>query len=534
MNFKGLHIYKTIFIGFLLAINLSLQAQNDSFILSSPPQSEINFTFSLGKQSQIKYQVEKGQNPFLATKNHAWEFNANYALGFDQSYKISIGLIAGAGSFDAPFEITNSKFPGVTQYIGEDYHSGYFGISDQWYSDYYIALPLKVHYNIFHLGSKHRIWANAGVDFQYLFPTIDGRSYSQGYDSATYFQLIDFRYNKNPSHELKIRFNLGLEYRLQLPKYNELIFGINYAFHTSDMYSGTYEILQFDPNNAGHGTFSNRMDLLSFSLGYSINNKRKRYKQYQNHKNKLSDELILPPDTMPNIHEFRFGTNPKLYAWNPIEVPNTAATLEPKIDKYQITSFTFHYIKFITNNSAWYTGLDADFGAYNFILTLNKKDYPYLKQTYNIKHQELLHFLNIPIGLHHNVSLGKRSNIELSGALNLSFNLARNMSTGYSGPTTNSSYITLFNVNVDQINFITPGGQLNIGYSYETKRKNKWVIGVRGTMNFIKSYTMDYEILNPDKSYYQGKIDMQPFNLQLYWRYSLTGKRKRYMKAQGY
>ena len=63
------------------------------------------------------------------------------------------------------------------------------------------------------------------------------------------------------------------------------------------------------------------------------------------------------------------------------------------------------------------------------------------------------------------------------------------------------SGIVVIRADMGKINFITPSRQFNIGYAHETKRKNKWVIGLRGTMNFIKPYTIDYEILNPDKSY---------------------------------
>jgi hypothetical protein len=518
---------------FLLSVSINIQAQNDAFILSAPPQNEINFKFGFGAQSQIQYQVEQGKNPFLPSKNHAWEANATYATSIERLWKISTGLIVGAGSLETPFEITNEQFPGIDQYLENDFSSGYFGITNQWYSDVYIAIPLTFHYNLFQIGSKHRIWANAGIEFQYLFPVDEKRSFSVGSDTASTLELLEFSFIKNADRNFKLRFNVGLEYRFQLPYYHELSFGINYAFHSSDMYSGTYEILQFDPNNAGNGTFTNRMDLLSMSLGYSINFKRKRNKKYQNHKNHQIDELILPPDTMPNVHEYRFGTNPGLYAWNQIDVPNTAATMDPKVDKFQITSFTFHYLKYFKNNTAWYTGLDADFGAYNFNFAFDKKDYPYLLTSYTIQHQELSSYFNFPFGLHQNIRLGKKSMLEISGALTLSINLSGSYAVWYYGQVADSG-IVVFRADAGKINFITPGGQLNIGYAHETKRKNKWVIGLRGTMNFIKSYTIDYEILNPDKSYYAGKINMQPFNFQIYWRYALTGKRRRYIKAVGY
>ena len=524
---------KVLFLFILFSTNYFAIAQNDSFILREPPQNEISFKFSLGKQSQIQYQVEQGGNPFLPTKNHGWEINANYALRVERLWKISAGFTFGAGSFDAIYEITNEKFPGINQYIKEDLSSGYYGIPDQWYSDYFITIPFNIHYNLFQFGSKHRIWVNTGVEFQYLFPMLDMRSYSIGYDTATHFQLIDFIYMKNYDHKFKLRFNIGLEYRFQLPYYHELSVGINYAFHTSDMYSGTYEIFHFDPNNTGHGTFSNRMDLLSMNVGYSINSKKKRYKKYQKYKYNISNDLILPPDTMSNIHEVRFGTNPGLYAWNRIEVPNIAATMNPKVEKYQFTSFTFHYLKYLKTDMAWYTGLDADFGGYFLKFQFDKKDYPYLSESYSNEHELLSNYLNLPFGLHRNFRLGNKSKFEVSMALTLSISISGSGSYKYFSPSADST-IMVFKADVENINFITPGGQLNIGYSYETKRKNKWIIGIRGTMNFIKSYTMHYEILNPDKSYYSGEIDMQPFNLQLYWRYALTGKRKRYLRAVGY
>jgi len=278
---------------------------------------------------------------------------------------------------------------------------------------------------------------------------------------------------------------------------------------------------------------SNEMDLRSLNVEYSINDKRKQFKKYQNHKNKMEEGLLLPPDTMSDISEFRFGTNPKLYAWVPFSTPNTAATMDPKATKFQMTSFTLHYLKYINDKWAWYTGLDVDFGAYNFNINFAKSDYPFLLDNYHIKYQTLSSYFNIPIGLHRNIKVGKRSNIEISSALNLSINASGSGAINYYGNTADSM-IVVFAARVGKINFITPGIQLNIGYAYETKRKNKWIIGLRGSANFIKSYTIDYFILNPDVSYYQGKIDMHPINLQIYWRYALTGKRKRYLKAIGY
>ena len=169
MNFKLKQIPKTVLIILLSSISFSIQAQNDSLILSSPARNELNFNFGLGSQSQIKYQIEQGQNPFLPSKNYAWEANVNYAIGFDRQWKFSMGFTVGAAEFDPQFEITNEQFPGIDQYIGMDYHTYYYGMYSGWYGDTYIALPLKFHYNLFQIGDKHRIWLNAGVEFQYLF-----------------------------------------------------------------------------------------------------------------------------------------------------------------------------------------------------------------------------------------------------------------------------------------------------------------------------------------------------------------------------
>ena len=530
MNFKLKQIPKTVFIMLLLSISLDIQAQNDSLIFSSPARNELNFNFGLGSQSQIKYQIEQGQNPFLPSKNYAWEANFNYAKAFDRLWKFSMGFTVGSANFEPQFEITNKQFPGIDQYIGYDYYTYYS--YNSWYRDTYITIPLKLHYKLFQFGTKHRIWANSGVEFQYLFTLDEYRKFSYWVKPDSTLTLVGF-YDYRPPNKFRLRFNVGLEYRFQLPYYHELSVGINYAFHASDMYSGTYEILQFDPKHAGHGTFTNRMDLLSMNVGYSINYKKKRFKKYQNHKKGLRDGLVLPPDTMPNIHEYRFGTNPVLYVWNRFEVPNTTATMDPNINKFQIASLSFQYLKYFENNLAWYSGLDADFGTYDLNITFDQKDYPYLLNSPKIKHQELSNYFNIPFGLHKNIRLGDKSMLEVSGALTLSINISGSSAAWYLGQMADTS-IMIFRAGVGKINFITPGGQLNIGYAHETKRKNKWVIGFRGTMNFVKSYTMHYEILNPDKSYYSGEVDIQPFNFQVYWRYALTGKRKRYLNSLEY
>ena len=511
-----------------LGININLFAQKDSVFLNATPKREFNYSYSYGRLSDTKFHPISGPNIFTQSINHGWELSFQYAQRLDNKWKFSVAYVAGRGSFETIYRVNNETVPGIDKYFTNDISNNY-GRFNHIFTNTYFNLPLNIHYKIYQLGSKHDFWLLGGIGFKYIIPAkYVTKSYHSFENDTTQYNIYSIAYSNNPEENFKLRFNLGMEYRYQLPNYHELIFGINYAFHPKDMYTGVYETLSFAPELTGKGTVSYRMNLLSLSVGYSFNKKKKRLKQMKLHK----DGPILPPDTMVDIKELRFGTNPSFYLINP-KITNQTSTIVSEAYKRQALSLTVHYQKYFRDNWSWYTGIDAYYSFYSWEIIFPYNQYPFLKPYSRAFYDKLFAQISIPFGIQKDFRIGKRNFIELAAAPQLSVNL------GYVGHHTlfvhnnDTSYIGL-DVNTPLMNYITPGAQFKLGYTRNTKRMNKWAIGIRASIQFMKISTMEYSILNPDKTYYHGEVDFQPFDIQLYWRYILTGKRKRYLKTVGY
>jgi hypothetical protein len=243
------------------------------------------------------------------------------------------------------------------------------------------------------------------------------------------------------------------------------------------------------------------------------------------------EDSIKIPNNLPNIKEVKFGTNHFNFVWIPMGETQSISKFNNRITKFGFNP-SIYFNKYFLKQTSLYFGLDLDIAAYSYSIEFDKNKYSFISSNYvSFNHQDLNAFFSIPLGIEHNILIKKRFSIEFSGDIFVSYGIINQSGRLYShNIIEGENSIMVFEMTYHDLQNINIGTNINIAFSFETKRRNKLSIGFQMNTNFMPSYTINAKIIQPDKSYNNQSIIFQPTNLSFFWRYTLTGKRKRYLK----
>lgn len=510
-------------------ISISTYSQSDSLVKSLPPLYEYSFTSSAGILFPLEYQTYKGKNIIEPTKGYAIDFGFNYSYRFHPILKVSSGIKIGTSGREYLFKIDKKNFPDYAWVDENSYSSSAYNTNNNLYLD----IPFKVGCNI-EGNNKHKSWLNLGFDIFYLQSKENSLSYYCTDSLGVDHNIFNINYSINPERAIKFRFNIGYEYRFQFKNYNQLIIGINYYHNFSNMYKGQYEVFPDDNKYYGYGNILSNLNSISLEFGYSINNKKKQLQEIE-HYHKTKKTRIIIPDTIPNKNEFRIGTNFLKTSWFPIEQAEGFASLNNNHIWTPHIGFSMSFMKYFRQNMAYYIGLDYDYGNYFFNVSFNKdvyqKDIPYTF-TFN----EAFGNIIIPIGFQYNYPLNNKSNLEFGTNLFVSYS-----SLGSSGGSSmygildsNQRELWIVKKTYQEENHFGLGAGIKLAYTITTKNQNKFGFGCQLNSYLTSHYTINVDIIQPDKTYQRAEIKYRPTYIQAFIFYSFTRKKKRFMKQHGY
>lgn len=507
---------------------MNAYSQNDSILKSLPPVNEYSFVSSIGVFLPLDYSIRHGKNIIEPTFGHTLDFSFKYSYRFHSKWKIITGLMVGTSSREYLFKINNYYFPEYAWVDENSYSSSSYGLDN----GNYLAVPLKLAYNIWRTN-KHQSWLKFGVDFFYIQNRKNELEYYCTDSLGIDHNIFNINYEVNPDKNIKLRFCVGYQYRYQFKNYNQFVIGLNYYHNFSNIYNGEFEVFPDDNKYYGYGKISSNFNALSLEIGYSINNKKKQLKRI-NYYYKTKSTRIIIPDTMSNKFEFRIGTNLLKTSWFPIQQAEGFATLSNNHSWTPHIGFSMSFMKYFRQNMAYYLGLDYDYGNYFFSISFDKsvyqKDLPY-SYTFNQSFSNIV----IPIGVQQNYRLNNNSNIEIGANLFASYSSLGNVG-GYSSYgilDSNQQELWLVNITSSETKHYGLGAGIKFAYTISTKNQNKLGIGCQLNTHFTSYYTLNVDIIQPDKTYKRAEIKFKPTYIQAFIFYSFTEKKKRFLKQNG-
>jgi hypothetical protein len=527
MSYKLNQVVLLLMLGFIWSPVVSQDKANPYI-----PNSKIqySFLFSTGWVQKTNFTAISGPEVFQPRTNYT--MNGQFLLEWNFSHRLraSTGLMWRSYSFGNFGGMYKKKdFPMMNEDYEDDFYLNRFNI---WYDEHHMGIPFVFSYQLNKINKKHELWAEFGGNL-YLEAHMQGSISSGVVTDSTDITLYHMTYDKGQQSAVKKQFYVGLQYRYRLNNHHMLIFGLNATWQKDKNISGSYQLVPEYPTYDYHGTYDYSLNTLNLSLGYSINPLRITQKKMEYKMEERSSKIYVP-DSMPNKSELRYG----IQYLSLVYLNAYQANGEIRLDRNPRNNFYFgfelSYVKYKKNNLAFTIGIKPTIAAYNFEIDLN--GYPDISSNLQFSHpvQFFSPTLSTPIGIQYNQRIFPNLILEYEAHIGPALDISGNSSsswTYYYTDSLNQRKPYLF-MDLFRNSILVPELGFKFSVNAENKKENKISVGFGIQYYPIASYISTYQIKQSDGSFEAGEIKMKPLQGYLFFRFALTGKKRRYLKSR--
>ena len=498
-----------------LLIHHHSEAQSREELWKLKPVNEFGLQYSIGGLSNYKYQDTLGKSFFVPYHNRNFSISFLYSRLLKDNFKFSIGFGINGMETTQLIKFDTAQVPGTGKYINtEKYNTGLFAIGSVPYDYFYADIPLSFEYRLMNIRNRHQLWFGGGINIT-TFSHIDwGLGYQIGYNDSLNFTLyqIDWviglkKYVFMPSVKVYYSYNITPLHQLNI--------GFTARFNNIDILKGTYDFVPELPQSHAAGKISNTFSYVGMTVGYSFNNRRHSYLK----NSRLLESEKINPDRDESLPD-KFEIIPWLGLYG---LPFYPRNDQPGIATFQPnakTTFNFltglSFKKYINGNYSWEASMRFSATTFQLFPT-------YLSETTTM--------LDFPAGLNRKFKLSNTCDIDVGLNAYPFVNIYNPVGYKWSQKMDSlGNMILKDSFAVTSYNIIGFGLNPNIKFSYSFKNRNKIYIMLQYNIDLIKSYDINYTLLQDNGSYYSGIYPYRRNFLKLTVGYGFTGKRYRWRK----